>query len=63
MMVVSAVLTWGVLPGLARAALRQTQGLDAPQAEKLHRQNIWLLRLNLLLAALVLLLTAWARTA
>jgi uncharacterized membrane protein len=62
MVLVSGYLTWGVLPGLARASLRLAQGLDAPQAEKLRRQNAWLLRFNLILAVLVLALTALARS-
>jgi uncharacterized membrane protein len=57
----SVSLTWGVLPGLSRAALRLSQGLDAPQAEKLRRQNTWLLRINLILAVIILALTAMAR--
>ncbi len=63
MALLSAFLTWGLLPALRRAAFRQAQGLDAPQLEKLQRQNLWLLRLNLALALLVLLLTAFARAA
>lgn len=61
MIVVSAYLTWGVLPGLARAALRISQGLDAPQAEKLRRQNALFLRINLVCAVIILALTALAR--
>jgi uncharacterized membrane protein len=61
MILVSGYLTWGVLPGLARAALRLSQGLDTPQVEKLRRQNAWLLRINLILAVVILALTALAR--
>ncbi|MFZ6031082.1 MAG: CopD family protein [Chloroflexota bacterium] len=61
MVVVSAYLTWGVLPGLARTALRISQGLDTPQAARLQRQNAWLLRINLFFAVVVLALTALAR--
>ncbi|HEX7976395.1 MAG TPA: hypothetical protein VF498_18435, partial [Anaerolineales bacterium] len=58
---VSAYLTWGVLPGLRRAALRQSHGQVAPEADKLQRQEARLLRLNLILGVLILALTALAR--
>jgi uncharacterized membrane protein len=58
---VSAYLTWGVMPGLKRAALRAAQGKTAPEAERLQRQEDRLLRLNLALAMIVLALTAVAR--
>ncbi|MGW8250706.1 MAG: CopD family protein [Anaerolineales bacterium] len=58
---VSAYLTWGLLPRLQRIALRQAHGLEASEAEKLQRQEVMLLRLNLALGALVLALTAVAR--
>jgi uncharacterized membrane protein len=58
---VSAFITWGLLPRLQRVALRQAYGLDAPEAEKLQRQETALLRLNLALGALILALTAVAR--
>jgi O-antigen ligase len=58
---VSAFITWGLLPRLQRAAMRQAHGLEATEAEKLQRQQTALLRLNLALGALVLALTAVAR--
>lgn len=58
---VSAYLTWGMLPQVRRAVLRLGQGKDAPDMERFQRRSTWLLRLNLLLAVLVLALTAWAR--
>lgn len=58
---VSAYLTWGVLPRLKRAALRQSRGLEAPDASRIQRQETLLIRLNLVLATLVLALTAIAR--
>lgn len=58
---VSAFITWGLLPRLQRAAMRQAHGLEATEAEKLQRQQTVLLRLNLALGALVLALTAVAR--
>lgn len=60
---VSAYLTWGLLPALARAALRQAHGQEAPEAESLRRRQAALLRLNLALGVLVLALTALARAA
>ena len=58
---VSAYLTWGLLPCLGRVALRQSRGLEAPEAEQLQRRETSLMRLNLVLGALVLALTAIAR--
>ena len=61
MIVISAYLTWGMLPQIRRAALRLSQGKDVPEMERLQRRSVWLLRLNLLLAVAVLALTALAR--
>jgi len=58
---VSAYMTWGLLPRLQRAALRQSRGLDTPDASRLRQQESLLIRLNLVLAMLVLALTAVAR--
>lgn len=58
---VSAYLTWGILPRLQRVALRQSRGLEAPEASRLQRQETWLIRLNLVLGVLILALTAIAR--
>jgi uncharacterized membrane protein len=63
MMAVSAILTWKVLPGLRHNALRRARGLDTPEAARLRRQELLLLRLNLALSLVVLALTALARTA
>ncbi len=57
----SAYLTWGVLPALRRAALKVSLGQPAPDLLRLERRNLLLMRLNLLLALLVLALTALAR--
>jgi uncharacterized membrane protein len=70
----SAYLTWGVLPALRRAALRQARLRPAdaqPQADaantagaemqRLQRRESLLLRLNLLLGVVILALTALAR--
>jgi uncharacterized membrane protein len=61
MVAVSAYMTWGLLPGLERAALLRSRGVDAPKAARLERREINLLRLNLLLGGVVLALTAVAR--
>lgn len=58
---ISAYLTWGLLPKLGRAALRQAQGQDASEGGRLLQQDIFLLRLNLILGVVVLALTALAR--
>ena len=64
MVVVSAYVTWGILPVLRRLALLRAAGRDVPE-EHIHRleqRETWMLRLNLLLSALILLLTALARS-
>jgi uncharacterized membrane protein len=60
---VSAIITWGVLPALNRAALQQVHGLPAPEAARLPQRHAQLARLNLALGVLALLLTALARAA
>jgi len=60
---VSAYLTWGLMPALGRAALRQAHGQATPEAESLRQREATLLRLNLGLGILVLALTALARAA
>ena len=61
MTLVSAYLTWGVLPNLQRMALRRARGLEAAGEESLQSREVRLLRLNLVLGVLVLALTAIAR--
>ncbi len=63
MIVVSAYMTWGIMPKLQRTALRQAHGIDAPESSQLQRQEVRLFRLNLILGAIVLALTALARAA
>ena len=67
MIVVSAYLTWGVLPRLQRLALMQSQGVEPPAGsgsfDALVTTNTRLLYINLVLALLVLVLTAVARAA
>lgn len=61
MVAASAYLTWGLMPSLRRNAFMLAQGKDIPEADRLQRQNIFLLRLNLILSVIVLALTALAR--
>lgn len=63
MLAVSAWTSWGVLPALRRSALLQAKGIDAPEAVRLQRRSLLLLRLNLALSVIVLALTALARVA
>ena len=61
MLGISAWTTWGVLPALRRAAWRVAQGKDVPEAARLQRRSLALLRLNFALSIVVLALTALAR--
>ena len=58
---ISAYLTWGIIPKLSRLALRQAEGQDTPEANELRHREALLLRINLVLGAIVLALTALAR--
>ena len=66
MVLISAYMTWWLLPGLRRYALLQTKGrsskLLASETEPLQKRSIYLLRLNLVLGIIILALTAVART-
>jgi uncharacterized membrane protein len=64
MIVVSAYITWGLLPALQRVALLQGAGkqVDDSTAESLKRREMRLLQINLALSFVVLALTALART-
>jgi uncharacterized membrane protein len=59
----SASITWGLMPRLGRLALLQAHGQETPEAPRLLRQEVLLLRLNLFLGVIVLALTALARAA
>lgn len=59
----SAYMTWGLLPRLQRIALRRARGLESPEADATQRQELLLMRLNLILGVIVLGLTAIARAA
>jgi hypothetical protein len=54
-------MTWGLFPAMRRNALLKAKGVDAIEGGELERREIFLLRLNLLLSALILGLTALAR--
>ena len=65
MVVVSAYLTWGLMPALNRLAIKRFAGKTfdnelAARLEKLERRLMWI---SLGLAVIVLALTAWARVA
>jgi hypothetical protein len=62
MVVVSAVQTWEVLPAIQRTLMKKEKATQEELA-KLERRERLLFRANLLLAALILLATAFARAA
>lgn len=63
MIIISAIMTWRVLPALRHASLRRARGLDVKGEESAHRQAVLLVWGNLALSLVVLALTALARTA
>lgn len=58
---ISGYLTWGVMPVMQRMAFLRAKGQETPNAERLQRREVRLLRLNLILGIIVLGLTAVAR--
>ena len=64
MLVLSAYVTWGLIPSLNRMAFIQAMGKTVNEAEKqkLEQRQLSIMQLNLFLAVIILLLTAWART-
>lgn len=64
MVLVGVYNTWGLLPALRRTALLRAAGkvVYQPEADRLERREKLLLWLNLILSALVLALTALARS-
>ncbi len=60
MAVVSAVQTWEVLPAIHRTLLKKDTASEE-ELSKLNRRETILLRTNLILSALILLATAFAR--
>lgn len=63
MIVVSGAQTWWLLPNIRRAMLRQQKSNDMTEVVALQKQEKLLLNLNLILAILVLGMTALARAA
>lgn len=65
MVMVSAYLTWGLMPALRRLSFKRSAGLPIDEAENqaLARREATMLRVNLILSVVVLLLTAVARAA
>ena len=66
MAVISAYMTWWVLPGMRRIVLQQAKGkIDSradDEARSLYKREVYLSRLNLVLGVVILALTAMART-
>lgn len=62
MAVVSAVQTWEVLPSIQRTLMRK-ETAKADELARLQRREIILMRTNLILSALILAATAFARAA
>lgn len=63
MIAVSAYISWWLLPALNRLSLMRQGSQPGREAEleSLRKRETFLLKLNLVLAVIVLLLTAWAR--
>ena len=61
MAVVSAIQTWEVLPAIHRTLMKK-ENADPGELAKLQRREVILLRINLILSALILGATAFART-
>ncbi len=64
MLVLSCYVTWGLIPSLNRMAFMQAVGktVDEGEKQKLEERQLSIMQLNLFLAVIILLLTAWART-
>ena len=60
MVVVSAIQTWEVIPAIHRTLMKKDIA-DADELAKLQRRELILLRVNLILSALILCATAFAR--
>lgn len=63
MIAISAAQTWWLLPSMQRAMLRLQKNGDMAEVEALQKRETLLLNLNLILAILVLGMTALARAA
>lgn len=62
MIVVSAIHTWEVIPAIRRALMRKDK-INQDELATLQHREVTLLRASLVLAALILLATAFARAA
>ncbi len=62
MAVVSAIQTWEVLPAIHRTLMKK-ENAKADELARLQKREVILLRTNLLLSALILGATAFARAA
>lgn len=62
MVVVSAIQTWEVLPSIQRMLLKKNKAKEE-ELTKLNQRETFLLRANFVLAMLILLATAFARSA
>lgn len=60
MVVVSAIQTWEVLPSIQRTLLKKEKA-DEAELAKLQKKELFILRVNLVLSALILGATAFAR--
>ena len=60
MVIVSAIQTWEVLPAIHRTLLKKEKA-DEGELAKLQKKELLILRLNLLISALILAATAYAK--
>ena len=60
MVVVSAIQTWEVLPSIHRTLMKKEKAGEDELA-KLQKKELIILRLNLLISAMILAATAYAR--
>lgn len=58
---VSTYMTWVLIPAQRRLALLRAKGKDTPEIGRLENRETWFQRVNLILAILILALTAIAR--
>jgi uncharacterized membrane protein len=63
MIVVSAIQTWEVIPAIRRAILISKKNKGAANLDALRKREINLIRINFGISTLILLATAFARTA
>ena len=63
MIVVSAIQTWEVIPAIRRAILISKKNKEAANLDSLRKREINLIRINFGISTLILLATAFARTA